>query len=634
MRHTSFLSVCLLLFLFAAPALADKRVALVIGNGAYVYAPKLPNPKNDAEDVSAALKRVGFDVISGLDLDKSGMDNAAIRFARAARDADVAVFYYSGHAMQFAGTNYLMPVDAKLADEADLRLMVRSDSIVADLQQAKNLRILVLDSCRDNPLADELKRSIGRTRAAGLSRGLAPIVTPEGMIVAYATQAGRTAEDGSGRNSPYTTAFLKYIEQTEEIGTIFRRISADVFETTKRTQLPELSLSFIGEFYLKDRPAAVAAIALPDPAVEAARARDAEAARTREAEAAKSREAEAARVREIAALQEKLQAMQEQLNRRDTVTAAPPIAAAPVPIAPAPPASVQTRPAVAAVPSPARPQQQAARDPYNLPPPPEPSTPTFDAPRQQAAVTPPVQPLPQVQAAAPVLPLRHIRDVQIHSGNDAPVGAFMPDNRTVLSMGRDETIRRWDAQTQQVLQTWSNGQKYATRLALSPDGTRLVVGTFGRAHVYSGFGGSSNAEPKQLWEDKDGSGCTGHVAAFSPNGRIVVGSHPVSALRLYDAETGKVIRSLRAQDAPKICGINTAVFTPDGRYLVTSTYRVFEVATGKLVRTLSGGVPPYVNDDNRLAMSPDGRRVVIARGVFLDVWDVDTGNKVWSVVNA
>jgi hypothetical protein len=249
----------------SSPALAEKRVALVVGNGAYQNAPRLPNPKNDAEDVAAALKRSGFETIVGLDLDKAGMDDATIRFARAAREADVAIFYYSGHAMQFSGVNYLMPVDAKLTDEADLRRMARVDDIVADVQQAKNLRILVLDSCRDNPLAEELKRSIGRTRAAAVQRGLAKIDSPQGMIVAYSTQAGRTAEDGQGRNSPYTTAFLKHIEATAEIGTVFRRVSADVYEDTKRTQLPELSLSLIGEFYLRGRPEPSSPIAATQP---------------------------------------------------------------------------------------------------------------------------------------------------------------------------------------------------------------------------------------------------------------------------------------------------------------------------------------------------------------------------------
>jgi hypothetical protein len=131
--------------------------------------------------------------------------------------------------------------------------LIRVDEVVADMQQAKNLRILVLDSCRDNPLADRLKRSIWTTRSTSIGRGLAKIDSPEGMIVAYATQAGRTADDGDGRNSPYTTAFLKNVEAKEEIATIFRRVSADVYEATRKMQLPELSLSLIGEFYLNGK---------------------------------------------------------------------------------------------------------------------------------------------------------------------------------------------------------------------------------------------------------------------------------------------------------------------------------------------------------------------------------------------
>jgi len=242
-----------MLSVIVAPALAEKRVALVIGNGAYRDAPALPNPHNDAEDVASSLKRSGFDTVVGVDLDKAGMEQATIDFSRAARTSDIAIFYYSGHAMQYAGVNYLVPVDAKLIDEADVRRMTRVDEIVADLQQAKSLRILVLDSCRDNPLAEQLKRSMGATRAASIQRGVARIDSPEGMIIAYATQAGRIANDGAGRNSPYTAAFLKHIEEPEEIGTIFRRISNDVYATTKGEQLPELSLSFVGEVYLRGK---------------------------------------------------------------------------------------------------------------------------------------------------------------------------------------------------------------------------------------------------------------------------------------------------------------------------------------------------------------------------------------------
>jgi formylglycine-generating enzyme required for sulfatase activity len=248
-----------------ADALAEKRVALVIGNGVYTHAPHLPNPANDADDVAAALMRIGFDVIKGTDLDQAGMQDAIIRFARAAQSADVGLFYYSGHAMQFNSVNYLMPVDARLNDEADLYRFTKVDDVLGYLQQAKALKILVLDSCRDNPLAETLKRSIGLTRAASLERGLARIEAPIGTIISYSTQAGRTAVDGKGRNSPYTTAFLKHIEEQSEIGDIFRDVSSDVYSATGKQQLPELSLSIIGKFYFKG-PTSIAISPSPRPA--------------------------------------------------------------------------------------------------------------------------------------------------------------------------------------------------------------------------------------------------------------------------------------------------------------------------------------------------------------------------------
>jgi len=210
------------------PSRPEKRVALIIGNGAYARTRHLPNPIHDAQDVAAALKRIGFETILETDLDQIGMQDAEIRFARAARTADVALFYYSGHAMQIAGVNYLVPIEVR--DEADLRRMARVDEILADLQQAKNLRILVLDSCRHNPLADQLERSIGLTRGASIEQGLAKMQSPDGTIISYATQAGRTAEDGTGRNSPYTTAFLNHIQDKEEVATVFHQIGHNVIE--------------------------------------------------------------------------------------------------------------------------------------------------------------------------------------------------------------------------------------------------------------------------------------------------------------------------------------------------------------------------------------------------------------------
>ena len=274
MRLLRYVTLCLLsLALSALDAKADKRVALVIGNGAYRNVPTLANPTNDAADVGAALKRSGFEPLVVTDLDQAAMQEAVLRFARAARGADVALFYYSGHALQFAGVNYLVPIDAAVRDEVDLRRLVRADEILADLQQAKNLRILVLDACRDNPFADELRRNIGQSRGVAIGRGLAKMESPEGTIISYATQAGRTADDGNGRNSPYTSAFLEHISDRDNINAVFQTIGASVYQRTKGSQVPELSLSFFGEFYLNGK-AETAALTpsspRTDPCAEAA----------------------------------------------------------------------------------------------------------------------------------------------------------------------------------------------------------------------------------------------------------------------------------------------------------------------------------------------------------------------------
>jgi uncharacterized caspase-like protein len=264
-RKSIFIGLVAAVFLMSqacTAANADTRVALVIGNGDYKNTTKLANPRNDATDVAAALKRLGFSTIVGLDLDKAGMEDAEIRFARSARGADVAIFYYSGHAIQYAATNYLLPVDAEIKDAADLRRLAKVDDIVADLQQAKDLRILVLDSCRDNPLADELKRALGE-RSASVQRGLARLGSSEGMIVAYSTLAGLTADDGRGRNSPYTAAFLKEIEKPEEISTVFRRVATDVIRATENRQHPELVTSLYGDFYLGGQASPAGAVSSP-----------------------------------------------------------------------------------------------------------------------------------------------------------------------------------------------------------------------------------------------------------------------------------------------------------------------------------------------------------------------------------
>jgi uncharacterized caspase-like protein len=237
----------------ATPSFADKRVALIIGNGAYKYTPALSNPQNDASDVADALRAIGFEVTVKTNLEKRQMDQVIAQFARDGKNADAALFYYAGHGMQFEGKNFVMPIDAELQDEVSLRYEMTSlDDIKAALDLSPGVKIMVLDACRNNPLADQFVRSINvSTRDVPRVQGYARLEKSQGMVVVYATQAEAVARDGGGRNSPFTAAFLREIREPGlEVGTMFRRIGADVYAATNGLQSPELSISMVPEYYL------------------------------------------------------------------------------------------------------------------------------------------------------------------------------------------------------------------------------------------------------------------------------------------------------------------------------------------------------------------------------------------------
>lgn len=228
----------------------ERRVALIIGNSTYRGVPALLNPRNDAQDMAAALRAVGFEVMEGLDLDRRGMGAILGRFAKAADGADAAVFFYAGHAMQFRGENFLLPVDAAPADEFAIPYeTMRVADVMEALQNAPGVRMLILDACRNNPVANRIVGS-RITRDASAARGLARIAQNKGMVIAYATQANDVAADGTGRNSPFSSALVEQLGVPGlEVGQLFRRVAISVNQSTKGQQTPELSVSLLGDFY-------------------------------------------------------------------------------------------------------------------------------------------------------------------------------------------------------------------------------------------------------------------------------------------------------------------------------------------------------------------------------------------------
>ncbi len=227
------------LLLVCQPAFAEKRVALVLGNSAYQNVAKLPNPVNDGAMIASKLKDAGFDVVDlRQDLGILESRRALRDFADQASDADIAVVYYAGHGIEVDGTNYLIPVDAKLERDADVYDEALSlNRVLQTIEPAKKLRLVILDACRDNPLSKTMKRT-GATRAIG--QGLAKIEpTSPNMLIAYSAKAGSTAADGDGKNSPFTAALVKHLTTPGlDVRRAFGFVRDDVLKTTSNRQEP------------------------------------------------------------------------------------------------------------------------------------------------------------------------------------------------------------------------------------------------------------------------------------------------------------------------------------------------------------------------------------------------------------
>jgi uncharacterized caspase-like protein len=235
-------------------AIAQKRIALVIGNGTYNSVTQLPNPPNDAIDVSQSLKRLGFNVTTITDAKLGDFRHALIEFGRAARGADMAVLFFAGHGMEIMGDNWLLPVDVELKNDIDVDTeAVNLKSAMLAVSNAKGLGLVILDACRNNPFFGRMHRA-GPTPV--LDPGLAPVEPGENVLVAYAARDGTTASDGSGRNSPYTAALLHHLETPGlEIEFLFRDVRDDVMAATKDEQQPFVYGSLSSEqIYLKEGP--------------------------------------------------------------------------------------------------------------------------------------------------------------------------------------------------------------------------------------------------------------------------------------------------------------------------------------------------------------------------------------------
>ena len=239
LRSLFSLSLGLLFLIFADPAKAEKRVALVIGISSYQQVPRLSNPIRDAEAMGSLFKQAGFDVVDERrDLGIGDLRRVIREFSEKSRDADIAVVYYAGHGIEVDGTNYLVPADAKLLSDFDVEdETVSLDRLLKALDPVKRLRLIILDACRENPFSNSMKKNVA---SRSIGRGLARI--EPGMsntLVAFATKAGAVADDGVGENSQYVTALVKYIaEPGLDLRVAFGRVRDEVLKRTLNRQEP------------------------------------------------------------------------------------------------------------------------------------------------------------------------------------------------------------------------------------------------------------------------------------------------------------------------------------------------------------------------------------------------------------
>ena len=242
-RLAAMIGVAIVTMVFAhGTALADRRVALVVGNSAYQSVPKLPNPSGDANAVARMFRDAGFDAVEVLiNVGNLEFKRAIRKFENVADQADIAVIYYAGHGLEIGGNNYLIPIDARLASDRDADdEAIPLERLVSSADGARRLRLLILDACRGNPFVGTMRRERNRTATRSVTGGLGKVEpTSTDTLIAYAAKAGSTADDGDGEHSPFTTAILRDLPIPGlDVRLAFGRVRDEVLKTTGNRQEP------------------------------------------------------------------------------------------------------------------------------------------------------------------------------------------------------------------------------------------------------------------------------------------------------------------------------------------------------------------------------------------------------------
>ena len=631
MRRVGWMGLVLFLTVLgtASSALAQKRVALVIGNGSYTKVTRLDNPKNDAAAMEAMFKAAAFTSVVRLnDLGVTAMKRALRDFADTAQDADIAVVFYAGHGIEVAGVNYLIPIDAVLERDIDVQdEAVSLDRINQVLEPVKRLRLVILDACRDNPFARSMRRTIATRSVRGGYGEIDERSLPPNTLVAYAQRAGFTAEDGVGSsNSPYTTALIKHLPTPGlDIELALRRVRDEVLRATKNKQEPFKYGSLGGaEIALIAKPVEAELPKKFEPTAPSPLGRAAaewNTLRTKtdiaELEAFAKRHhgtyfADLARAR-IDELKKQQVAVakpetEQKTKRPEAVEQKTALVEMPAPKVLSPTLSGGARPGQSTIPT-ALVFQGHSDTVLCVAFSPDGKTVASGSTDTTVRF---IDPLDANAKGAPI------------TGHISPVSAvnFSPDGEmlaTAGSGGDERTVRPWNVGDRGVIGRLTGHLNSVTDVVFSPDGTMLATASADATVRLWSL--SSRRQIASL----SGHGGPVRAVTFSPDGKLLASAGADGTARLWDVERRASIANFKARDE-----VNAVAFSPDGGLLASggreNTVRLWDVdgrrAKGAIdiVSATSGWV-------RSLAFSPDGR--ALAAGSVdnrIRIWDAAGGD--------
>ncbi len=658
------LSLLLLLELATTSALAEKRVALVIGNSNYKAADAiLANPANDARSVAEALERVGFEVVTAFDLTAPETGRQVSAFAKKLSGSDIGLFFYAGHGLQYQNKNFMVAVDAQLADESSLQFeAVLLDNVIDQMERSAKTSLVFYDACRNNPLARSFQTRIGaraNTRGAPLvGEGAAPMEARLGdTLIVFSATPGRQALDGRDGHSPFAAALIKHMESPGlEVEVMLKRVTSDVREVTKDYQTPERLSQLTREFYFKD--------AVPDATLPGLQKRIHDLEAELEEQRRKTVETE-------------LAAVEPGNQARDTVVSAKP-----------------EMPVQAKMPVPEIAEEHQT-----------PSTTSGSLPASQTSVKMSSAPVAAEQPSV------------VSVTND--IGALKPDlSRAVVlrhvgfnkdgslltTVGDEGSIRLWDPRTLGLIKELKGSSNKIARSTFSRDSGLMATGGFDRAvqiwkmpsgelagefsvdagRVYSLAFSLENPTRYILAGDGDGKvyiwdlkrrnfsgrprGHQGpvHAVSFFPDdtstfltgggdgtikvyafkggvksisahkGGVFFAKYSVDGKTILSAGADKLLKLWNSADHSLIRTFEghtkyvlTAAMSPDGKLIASGggdkSILIWNAETGQLVKKLLG----HRQDVESVAFYPDGKRLVsTSEDKTMMVWDIDSGREI------